>query len=68
MSGPDQIKAREELRKKLMDDVVNSGVTYAVAISELGYVQTVLRDKGDNLLNSVSVQEVAKQSSRYNAF
>lgn len=56
------------MRKKLMDDVVNSGVTYAVAISELGYVQTVLRDKGDNLLNSVSVQEVAKQSSRYNAF
>ena len=52
--------SEHELRNKLMAIVVDSGLPYRECISALSYVTVVLRDKGNNLLNDTSIQEVAK--------
>lgn len=51
---------RLELREKLMSAVVESGLPFKTAMSELGYVMNVLRDKGSNLLDAANIQEVAE--------
>ena len=53
------------LRDKLMTAVVDSNLSYQEAISALNYVRTVLNDKANNLLDGVSIQEVAKKE-RFN--
>ena len=50
---------REQLREQLMTAVVESGLSYQAAMSELAYVRVVLQDKGNNLLNAANIQEVA---------
>lgn len=48
-----------------MTAVVDSNLSYQEAISALNYVRTVLNDKANNLLDGVSIQEVAKKE-RFN--
>lgn len=50
------------LRNDLMKAAERSGCTFQEVMSALSYVQCVLNDKGDNLLNAVNIQEVAKMN------
>lgn len=50
----------EQLRKRLMEVSIDSGLTCKEVLSALGYVQARLRQKGYDLLDGISIQEVAK--------
>lgn len=60
MSSFNPSVAELALRNDLMKLAVGCGCTFQEVMSALGYVQCVLNDKGDNLLNAVNIQEVAK--------
>ena len=52
----------KELIKKMEKLITESGCSYGTAMNTLSYLLAEYRDKGNNLLNSTNVQEVAKVS------
>lgn len=55
----------KELKNKLEQDILESGVTYGEVIWILNYFVAVYRDKANNLLNGTSIQKVV-DTPRFN--
>ena len=53
---------KEQLTKAIQVQIENSNLTYGEVKSILNYLLALYSDKANNLLNSASIQEVAKQS------
>lgn len=49
------------LRNKLLAAIAESELSYQEAMSALNYVSTIIREKGNNLLDGTNIQEVVKQ-------
>lgn len=52
---------KKQLTEVLKNQIENSNLSYGEIKDILQYLITVYLDKGNNLLNSTSIQEVAKQ-------
>ncbi len=53
---------KEQLIKTIQVEIENSKLTYGEVKSILNYLIVFYSDKANNLLNSASIQEVAKQN------
>lgn len=53
---------KEQLIKTIQVEIENSKLTYGEVKSILNYLIVLYSDKANNLLNSASIQEVAKQN------
>lgn len=53
---------KEQLIKTIQVEIENSKLTYGEVKSILNYLIVFYSDKANNLLNSDSIQEVAKQN------
>lgn len=53
---------KEQLTKTIQVQIENSKLTYGEVKSILNYLIVLYSDKANNLLNSASIQEVAKQN------
>lgn len=53
---------KEQLTKNIQAQIDNSKLTYGEVESILNYLIVFYSDKGRNLLNSTSIQEVSKKS------
>ena len=53
---------KEQLTKTIQVQIENSKLTYGEVKSILNYLIVFYSDKANNLLNSASIQEVAKQN------
>lgn len=53
---------KEQLTKTIQVQIENSNLTYGEVKSILNYLVVLYSDKANNLLNSISIQEVAKQN------
>lgn len=53
---------KEQLTKTIQVQIENSNLTYGEVKSILNYLVVLYSDKANNLLNSASIQEVAKQN------
>lgn len=53
---------KEQLTKTIQVQIENSNLTYGEVNSILNYLVVLYSDKANNLLNSISIQEVAKQN------
>ena len=53
---------KEQLIKTIQVEIENSKITYGEVKSILNYLIVFYSDKANNLLNSASIQEVAKQN------
>lgn len=54
-----------ELAEKLNAVILESGCTYGVVLDTIGWLRERYRVKGENLLNSAKIQEVASQPDRH---
>ena len=52
---------KKQLTEVLKNQIENSNLSYGEIKDILQYLITVYLDKGNNLLNSTSIQEVVKQ-------
>lgn len=53
---------KEQLTKTIQVQIDNSNLTYGEVKSVLNYLVVLYSDKANNLLNSISIQEVSKKS------
>ena len=53
---------KEQLMKNIQAQIDNSKLTYGEVESILNYLIVLYSDKGRNLLNSTSIQEVSKKN------
>lgn len=53
---------KEQLTKTIQVQIENSNLTYGEVKSVLNYLAVLYSDKANNLLNSISIQEVSKKS------
>lgn len=53
------LKKKQELIQSIESIVSESGLTYKDAMSVLSYVACSMREKGNNLLNELNIQEIA---------
>lgn len=53
---------KEQLTKTIQVQIENSNLTYGEVKSVLNYLVVLYSDKANNLLNSISIQEVSKKS------
>lgn len=53
---------KEQLTKTIQVQIENSNLTYGEVKSILNYLVVLYSDKANNLLNSISIQEAAKQN------
>ena len=53
---------KEQLTKTIQVQIDNSNLTYGEVKSVLNYLFVLYSDKANNLLNSISIQEVSKKS------
>ncbi len=53
------LKKKQELIQSIESIVSESGLTYKDAMSALSYVACSMREKGNNLLDELNIQEIA---------
>lgn len=53
---------KEQLTKTIQVQIENSNLTYGEVKSVLNYLVVLYSDKANNILNSISIQDVSKKS------